>query len=90
MKSCCCLFYDIYNLQSIDLSLFNTQNVTNMSYMFKNCNNLPRIDLSLFNTQKVTYMEDMFYNCDKLGSIVINIKSSNITNWIKKGKIIYA
>ena len=34
MKNCCCLFYGLSYLQSIDLSLFNTQNVTNMSYCF--------------------------------------------------------
>ena len=30
MKNCCCLFYGLNNLESIDLSSFNTQNVTNM------------------------------------------------------------
>ncbi|MCF0110206.1 MAG: ABC transporter permease subunit, partial [Erysipelotrichaceae bacterium] len=32
------------------VSLFNTSNVTNMSYMFDNCSNLTNLDLSLFNT----------------------------------------
>ena len=43
MKNCCCLFYGINNLQSLDLSSFNTQNITNMSYMFYNCNNLIKL-----------------------------------------------
>ena len=43
MKNGCCLFYGINNLQSLDLSSFNTQNVTNMSYMFYNCSNLKNL-----------------------------------------------
>ena len=31
MRSCCCLFYSLDNLQSIDLSSFNAEKVTNMS-----------------------------------------------------------
>ena len=46
-----CMFSNCRNLQSIDLSSFNTQNVTNMSYMFHNCKNLQSIDLSSFNTK---------------------------------------
>ena len=57
MKNCCCLFYGINNLQSLDLSSFNTQNVTNMKLMFYNCYNLKSLDLSSFNTQNVTKNE---------------------------------
>ena len=69
MKSCCCLFYNIYNLQSINLSSFNTKNVTNMGYMLAYCKNLQSIDLSSFNTQNVTKMNYMFYGCNNLQSI---------------------
>ena len=40
MKNCAGLFYGLNNLESIDLSSFNTQNVTNMRDMFHNCQNL--------------------------------------------------
>ena len=60
MKSCCCLFYSLDNLQSIDLSLFNTENIINMSHMFYGCNNLKSIDLSSFNAQNVTNISKMF------------------------------
>ena len=40
MKNCCCLFYGLNHVQNIDLSPFNTENVTNMSYMFYFCYNL--------------------------------------------------
>ena len=81
MKSCCCLFYNIYNLQSIDLSSFNTKNVTNMGYMLAYCKNLQSIDLSSFNTQKVINMDSMFYNCNNLQSIDLSsFNTQNVTN----------
>ncbi len=52
MKNCCCLFYGL-NLQSLDLSSFNTENVTNMSYMFS-FSKIQTLDLSSFNTENVT------------------------------------
>ena len=41
---------------SLDLSNFNTQNVTNMVGMFYSCESLKSLDLSNFNTQNVTDM----------------------------------
>ena len=83
MKNCCCLFFGLSNLQSIDLSLFKTQNVTNMSYMFYSCKNLNSINLSSFNTQKVTNMYAMFYNCYSLKNL--DLFSFNTKNIRGKG-----
>ena len=44
------MFYECEYLTNIDLSNFNTQNVTDMSYMFSRCKSLTNIDLSNFNT----------------------------------------
>ena len=41
------MFYNCNSLLSIDLSNFNTQNVTNMDSMFYKCNSLSSIDLSI-------------------------------------------
>ena len=60
------MFADCKSLTSLNLSNFNTQNVTNMSNMFYNCNSLSLIDLSNFNAQNVTDMKYMFYNCNSL------------------------
>ena len=62
----------------IDLSSFDTQNITNMQNMFYGSNNLINIDLSSINTQNVTNMECMFYNCSNLVSI--DLSSLNIQN----------
>ena len=59
---------------NLDLSSFNTQNVTDMSYMFEN-SSIKSLNLSSFNTQNVTNMAGMFYNCSKLKSL--NLSSFN-------------
>ena len=55
------MFFECSSLTNIDLSNFNAQNVTNMSFMFYKCSSLTNIDLSNFNTQNVTDMSFMFY-----------------------------
>ena len=44
------MFYYCKNLSKLNLSSFNTNNVTNMSKMFSGCENFSELDLSLFNT----------------------------------------
>ena len=58
----------------------NTSNVTNMSYMFRDCNNLTSINLSGFGTSNVTDMSYMFYSCTRLTSLDLsNFDTSNVT-----------
>ncbi|MBR2712128.1 MAG: BspA family leucine-rich repeat surface protein [Bacilli bacterium] len=52
-----------------DFDQMDTSNVTNMSYMFADCQSLREIDLSSFNTKHVTNMQSMFYDCRALTSI---------------------
>ena len=59
-------------LTSLDLSGFNTANVTDMSYMFYNCSNLRSLDVSSFNTSNVTDMRTMFYGCSNLTSLDVS------------------
>ena len=47
----------------------NTEEVTNMSYMFNSCQGLTSLDLSNFNTAKVTDMSYMFNGCSGLTSL---------------------
>ena len=49
------------SLEKLDLSNFNTSNVTDMSSMFQNCSALKKLDLSCFNTNNVKEMKTMFY-----------------------------
>ena len=75
-----CMFYGCSSLNNIDLSNFNTNNVTNMKGLFYGCSSLNNIDLSNFNTNKVTNMNDMFYGCKALKNGNIITKDKRILN----------
>ena len=63
------MFYNCTSLTSLDVSNFNTSNVTNMSSMFSSCSKLTSLDLSSFNTSKVTDVGGMFSGCTSLTTI---------------------
>ena len=65
-------FYNCSALTLIDLSSFNTSNVTNMQYMFNHCESLTSLNLSNFDTSNVTDMQYMFYYCSKLETIYVS------------------
>ena len=65
------MFWNCKNLTSLDLSNFNTENVTTMNDMFSGCKNLTSLNLSNFNTENVTYMEYMFYGCKNLTDVTL-------------------
>ena len=75
------MFYECSSLINIDLSKFNTQDVTNMYSMFFGCSSLTNINLSNINTQKVTNMDRMFLNCSSLTNIDLsNFNTQNVTD----------
>ena len=74
-------FATCFNLQDIkDIRNLNTENVTDMSYMFNDCQSLTSLDLGNFNTQNVTNMRCMFCGCHALTSLdVSNFNTQNVT-----------
>lgn len=81
LKDCSFMFYGCDNIISIDLSCFESHNVTNMDEMFCGCNNLSNLDLSNFDTTNVTTMKNMFFMCDSLSNIDLSyFNTSNVTN----------
>ena len=78
--SCYCWFYRCENLTKIeDIENLNTQNVTDMSYMFYSCERLTSLDVSNFNTQNVTDMSYMFSWCAGLNSLNLsNFDTQNV------------
>ena len=63
-------FYGFQTLTTITgISNLKTDNVTDMQYMFHDCNVLTSIDVTGFNTTNVTNMRGMFYKCQQLQSI---------------------
>lgn len=76
-------FWNFKALTSLDLSNFNTDNVSSMSFMFANCPSLESIEgLSNFNTSHVADMSYMFYRCSRLEQIgdLSNWNVSKVTN----------
>ena len=72
----CTALETISNIENL-----NTANVTNMSYMFDNCQNLSSLNLSKFNTENVTNMSYMFDNCQNLSSLDLSkFNTAKVTN----------
>ena len=79
--------FNIYTNQAkkLDLSNFNTSNVTDMSYMFAS-SQATTLDLSNFNTSKVTSMGGMFQSSKIVNLDLSSFDTSNVTdmNWMFK------
>lgn len=75
-------FYYCTQLASIEgIEYLNTEEVTDMSYMFYECKNLKNLNLSYFNTKSVTNMSNMFKECEALESLDLsNFETENVTN----------
>ena len=75
------MFQWFTKMEAIDLTGFDTSEVTSMNTMFYMMNSLKNIDVSGFNTSKVTDMYEMF---DQTGVIehlnVSNFDTSKVTN----------
>lgn len=67
------LFYG-YQGSELDVSSWNTDNVTNIECMFSNCYKLISLDLSNFNTSNVNKIEEMFTGC-------INLERLDLSNF---------
>ena len=73
------MFSGCSSLKELNISNFNTNNVTDMGSMFRGCSSLKELNLSDFNTNNVTYMGFMFQGCsdqfkNKISSEYKNIK----------------
>ena len=77
------MFSECKSLINLNLSNFNTQNVTNMEYMFGGCELLTNLNLSNFNTQNVTNMEYMFKGCKSLKKGTVITKDTKIIEKLK-------
>ena len=78
---CSLMFAECESFTSIDLSGFDTSNVTTMREMFLNCLNLVELDLSGFDTSNVTTMRNMFLNCENLVELDLSgFDTSNVDN----------
>ena len=67
------MFFGCTNLTTLNVSNFDTKNVTNMKSMFYGCINLTTLELSNFDTKNVTNMGWMFLGCNSL--ITLNVSN---------------
>ena len=68
-------------IKSLDMTNWDTSDVTDMSRMFYGCAYLTSIDVSKWNTSNVTNMSGIFTGCSSLTSIdVSNWDTSNVTD----------
>ena len=75
------MFHYLPDLSSLDLSSFDTSQVTDMRYMFSELSNLADLNLSNFNTSKVTNMESMFDGMSKITNLNLSsFDTSHVTN----------
>ena len=66
-ENCSGLFQGYTNLTINEFGVyFDTSNVKDMSYMFKDCAKLKSLDLSTLNTENVRIVDGMFEGCTKL------------------------
>ena len=81
IKNCYCMFAECDKITHIDLSSFNTQDVTDMGRMFFKCRNLVSVNLSSFDTRKVENMGFMFCRCENLTIIDLSkFNTQKVTN----------
>ena len=95
--------FDAYNLSKIDISKWDTSNVTNMDSMFYCCKFF-NSDISKWDVSKVTNMNSMFegcskFNCDLSKWDVRNVRdmkylfqgcsnfSADLSNWKVNGQV---
>ena len=80
--SCYAWFQNFIKLKQIEgIENLNTENVTNMKFMFKGCSSLTSLDVTHFNTGNVTSMSGMFDGCSGLISLdVTNFNTANVTD----------
>lgn len=77
--TCAYMFYNYKGIE-LDVSNFDTKDITSMGYMFYGCENLANLDVSNFDTSNVTSMVSMFYGCKGLTNLdVNNFDTSNVT-----------
>ena len=81
------MFYHGYVLNSVDLTNFDTSEVTDMSNMFYTCYKIKYLNLSSFNTSKVKTISQMFYECKSLQ--YLDIKKFVLNNGVSKNKAFY-
>jgi surface protein len=57
------MFYECSALKELNLSNFNTNNVTNINHMFNKCSSLKEFNCANFNAKKIININEIFRGC---------------------------
>ena len=80
------MFYECSGLTSLDLSNFNTSNVTSMNYMFHGCSALQTLDYSLNGFLNNGNVPDLS-RCTNLKTLRLHhVGSASISKFIEQAK----
>ena len=81
LTDCTGMFYNLKNIISIDLSNFDSSQVTNFECMFHSCTSLKSINLNNINTSSVESMVGMFSSCSSLETLNLSsFDTSKVTS----------
>ena len=83
MKSTSCMFKSCSQINEIDLSYFDSSEVTDMYSMFSGCSSLTSINASNFVTEEATHMNYMFEACSSLKSLDLSIFNTSKITYMK-------
>ena len=76
-----CMFVKCSNITEVDLSNFDTSQLTRMNSMFTGCSSLKSIDFTNVNTSRVEWMGWMFNNCPSLTSLNLSNFDTSKVIW---------
>lgn len=74
------LFFDCYNIISLDISNLDTSSVTDMGGMFSRCLDLTSLNIDNIDTSRVTDMNSLVSGCKFTQFVFPPIDTSNVTN----------
>ncbi len=69
--------FQLGSYETLNLNQWNTENVTDMGYLFAGCSNLKTLEISNWDTSKVTTMIGLIHECKGLTSL--DIKNWNLS-----------
>jgi len=76
-----CMFVKCSNITEVDLSNFDSSQLTRMNSMFTGCSSLKSIDFTNVNTSQVEWMGWMFNNCSSLVSLNLSNFDTSKVIW---------
>ena len=69
IETCGKMFFELTDIEEIDLSNFDFSGIRSINNMFHNCTSLKKVGFGNINTSSLSYVEYLFTGCTNLGLI---------------------